>query len=112
MAEAAASARESDLVWPLSATGFRDTARLAGSNPRMMRDIALTNRPAILQRLRAYQDRLAQIVDLVESGSDMELEAWLAARQREHDAYRHEKRRPSVHDNSQQRPGDEAGANS
>lgn len=91
MAEAAAA--EDDHAWAVSASGFRDTARLAGSDPRMMRDIVLTNRPAILGRLRAYQGRLAQLVALLEEGSATELEEWLAARQREHELYRKEKQK-------------------
>lgn len=93
MAEAAAAAAEDDHVWPVSASGFRDTTRLAGSDPHMIRDIVLTNRSAILARLRAYQGRLAQLIALLEEGSATELEEWLAARQREHELYRKEKQK-------------------
>jgi len=93
MAEAADTAAGNDLVWPVSASGFRDTARLAGSNAPMMRDIVLTNRPAILARLRAYRGRLAQLITLLEEGSAAELEEWLVARQREHELYRKEKQK-------------------
>lgn len=91
IAEAAAAATGDELVWPVSASGFRDTARLAGSDPHMMRDIVLTNRPAILARLRAYRDRLDHTIALLEQGSPADLDAWLAARQLEHRRYREEK---------------------
>lgn len=91
MAEAAAAAEAEANVWPVSASGFRDTTRLAGSDPRMIRDITLTNRAAIVAQLREYQARLSHLLALLEEGSEAELEAWLAARQREHSLYRAEK---------------------
>ena len=39
---------DDERVWPVSASGFRDTSRLAGSDPKMMLDILLTNKVAIL----------------------------------------------------------------
>jgi prephenate dehydrogenase len=91
MAEVAAAARVDDRVWPLSASGFRDTTRLAGSDPQMLRDIILTNRPAIISHLRAYEARLAALRALLEQGSDAELESWLRQRRLEYLHYRQEK---------------------
>lgn len=53
-------------VWQVAASGFRDTSRLAGSDPAMMLDILLTNRPAVRAALAAFRQELEQ------------LDAWLA----------------------------------
>lgn len=78
-------------VWPVSASGFRDMTRLAGSDPQMMGDIVLTNRRAILACLRAYQGKLAALLELLETGDEGELTTWLVARQEEHARYRRQK---------------------
>lgn len=91
MEQAATAARQNDDVWPVSASGFRDTARLSGSNARMLRDVVLTNRPAILAQLRRYRDRVDDLISLLAAGDEEQIEAWLAARQREHGLYRREK---------------------
>jgi prephenate dehydrogenase len=49
-------------AWQVAASGFRDTTRLAGSDPGMMLDIVLTNQAAIrtaLDRVRACLDTWA-----------------------------------------------------
>ena len=87
MEQATAAARENDDVWPVSASGFRDTSRLSGTRARMLRDVVLTNRPAILAELRRYRGHLDDLVALLDAGDEEQIEAWLAARQREHDLY-------------------------
>lgn len=74
--------------WAISASGFRDTARLAGTNPRMMFDILLTNRDAILPILTAYQSDLAVVRHLLEQENESELMEWLAGAQVRYAAYR------------------------
>lgn len=91
VAEAAHAAAMGEPVWRAAAGGFRDTSRLAGSEPRMMGDIARTNRAAIVAALRSYQSRLDEVIALLERGDDGALSAWLAARQREHALYRQQK---------------------
>lgn len=91
MEQAATMARENDHVWPVSASGFRDTVRLSGTSARMLRDVVLTNRPAILTQLRRYRDGLESLIALLADGDEEQIEAWLAARQREHGVYRREK---------------------
>lgn len=44
----------------LCATGFRDTTRLASGSPEMWRDIALSNREALREALRAWSAELAR----------------------------------------------------
>lgn len=70
---------EDELVWRLTASGFRDTSRVAASDVRMMLDILLTNRAAIgdvLHQARAHLDRLA---DLLAAGDEDNLRALLVA---------------------------------
>jgi prephenate dehydrogenase len=74
--------------WAISASGFRDAARLAGTDPRMMLDIVLTNREAILTALAAYRADLAGLAAALERGDEAALGEWLAAAQVAHAAYR------------------------
>ncbi len=46
--------------------GFASTVRLAGSSPRMMLDILMTNREAVLDALDAVQDALQQLRQALE----------------------------------------------
>ena len=88
LAEAASVAETNEQVWQVSASGFRDTTRLAGSDPHMLRDIGLTNRRAILAALEGYRRRLDDVYEILESGDGEALFRWLAARQAEYTAYR------------------------
>jgi prephenate dehydrogenase len=51
-----------------AANGFRDTTRIAGSDPVMWRDICLANRDALAAVLRQYQDDLEALATAVEKG--------------------------------------------
>lgn len=62
-----ASQGEDDL-WPLAASGFRDTSRLAASDVTMMLDILLTNREMVLEALNMCQGNLHRLADLVSKG--------------------------------------------
>ncbi len=44
--------------WDVASTGFRDTTRLASSNPPMRADIMEANRPALLEALAALRSQL------------------------------------------------------
>ena len=80
--------------WTVSASGFRDAARLAGSNPRMMLDILLTNREAVLAALGAVRADLADFEAALAAGDEAALADWLAAAQVAHAAYRRYKSAP------------------
>lgn len=54
--------------------GFRDFTRLAGSHPILWRDVCLTNRTALLQELRDYQDELAALWEMLDSADGAALE--------------------------------------
>jgi prephenate dehydrogenase len=96
IAKATTAAQANKHLWRLSASGFRDTTRLAGSDPLMLRDITATNRVEILSALRDYAGVLEEIIKLLEQGDDELLLDWLIARQREHDRYRQEQQRSSA----------------
>jgi prephenate dehydrogenase len=78
---------DDERVWPVSASGFRDTSRLAGSDPYMMRDILLTNKTAVLEQIAQYQAHLQTVVDLLETADEMALAAWLQEKQAERQMY-------------------------
>ncbi len=78
---------DDDRVWPVSASGFRDTSRLAGSDPYMMRDILLTNKTAVLEQLAQYQEHFRIIEVLVEEGDPTKLARWLQEKQNERQFY-------------------------
>ena len=75
-------------LWAISASGFRDTSRLAGADPRMMLDILMTNREAILAALDGYTAELAAAREALARGDEATLGEWLAAAQVSHAAYR------------------------
>ena len=47
--------------------GFRDTTRIAGGSPAMWHDIVKSNRDAILEELRQYNDALGELIGLIEN---------------------------------------------
>jgi prephenate dehydrogenase len=83
---------ESNLeAWVVSATGFRDTARLSGSDPQMMLDIIVSNRESIKKHLKAYGRVLKDITNLLENEDDMELYQKLYNNQQHYWDYRRAK---------------------
>ena len=70
--------------WPkmakLAATGFRDLSRLASGNPRMSRDICLSNREPILRWLDEYIEELRELRCLVSQGGEELEQAFIRAR--------------------------------
>lgn len=86
-----AVALDDERVWPVSASGFRDTSRLAGSDPYMMRDILLTNKTAVLEQLAQYQAHLREVIELLQTADEMALAAWLQEKQAERQMYLRQK---------------------
>jgi prephenate dehydrogenase len=74
------------LVWRTAASGFRDTSRLASSDVRMMVDILLTNRDAVLGALDAYAGQLASLRQLLADDDDLGLRSILTALRDERNA--------------------------
>jgi arogenate dehydrogenase (NADP+) len=50
----------------VASSGFRDTSRVGGGNPELGRMMAEYNQPALLAALRAYQQDLADTIELIE----------------------------------------------
>lgn len=79
-------------LWPISASGFRDTSRVSGTDPKMMLDILLTNKTAVLQQIDHYQTQLAEVAALIEAHDEAKLHQWLRETQAAHRAYRQAKK--------------------
>jgi prephenate dehydrogenase len=75
-------------LWPISASGFWDASRLAGADARMMLDILLTNREAILDALGRYEVELATLRRALEREDEAALTGWLAAAAAHYTAHR------------------------
>lgn len=61
------------------ATGFRDTSRIASSNPVMWRETVEYNAPAVLESLDALEKNLTSFRELIAQGRFAEFEARFAA---------------------------------
>jgi prephenate dehydrogenase len=77
VAAASQVADEDRLAWPLAASGFRDTSRLAASDVTMMYDILVTNRQYVSEMLHRYTRELTEVIDLLEREQDDELRSVL-----------------------------------
>jgi len=75
---------EADL--DVSATGFRDTTRLAGGDPEMWRDILTTNRQAILDAIDALDGDLKSLRDCIDQGDAAAIEQFLSAARKRREA--------------------------
>ncbi len=64
-------------VWDVAASGFRDTSRVAASEVKVMLDILLTNRTAVLAAIDDYQARLAGLRELLERRDEVGLQTLL-----------------------------------
>jgi len=62
----------------LAGPGFRDFSRIAASDPKVWRDIFLTNRDELLRQSRAFQAALQAFEALLTSGNAPALEARIA----------------------------------
>ena len=69
----------------LASSGYRDTTRLASGDPRMSRDICLTNRELIVEALDRYIDSLKELRRLVNSGDEKIEESFIEARKARED---------------------------
>src|SRR5262249_6090587 len=68
------AAAHEPLLEGLFGGGFIDTTRIAGSDPRMWRDILLANRDAVLAAMRGLDEEWAQLRQSVAAGDGEALE--------------------------------------
>lgn len=78
-------------LWPVSASGFRDSSRIAGTNPQMMLDILLTNREAVLAQIARFQAELTAVALILQDEDEASLLQWLHETQAEYLTYRKHK---------------------
>ena len=65
--------RYEENVLEYSAGGFRDFTRIASSDPTMWRDIALTNREALLEMMERFEAFFAELREDVRAGDGNKL---------------------------------------
>lgn len=70
----------------LTATGFRDTTRVAAGDPSLWTAIFRQNRPAVLDALRAFEDYLGQFRRALEAEDAVALDALLTQAKKVRDA--------------------------
>ncbi len=80
-------ANEDDRLWLVSASGLRDTTRLAGSDAQMMLEILLTNRPHILRQIEAYGQELLNLAERLRYGDEEALRNILDAANQQRSEY-------------------------
>jgi len=73
--------------WEVASTGFRDTTRLASSNPPMRRDIMLENRDALREALGVLRARIDRLVARLDTGDPQALLADLEAARDQREAW-------------------------
>src|SRR5207249_2974592 len=73
-----AVARFEPAALDVAARGFKDTTRIAASDPQMWQEIFLTNREALAATLGGFRQALADLERLVREGRDAELREALA----------------------------------
>jgi prephenate dehydrogenase len=80
LAEVAGRAVETtgEAVLAVAGGGFRDTTRIAASDPALWLGILRGNRPAVLEALETYRGRLAEVADALEAEDWRRLEGVLA----------------------------------
>ena len=70
-----------DQIFEYAAGGFRDSSRVASSDPVMWRDVCIENREAILDSVAEFQSNLAELRTLIEnSDADALLELFTHAK--------------------------------
>ena len=68
LVDALARSDASDDIFRFAAGGFRDFTRIASSDPVMWRDIAIANRPALLQSMDLFTTHLDELRAAIEAG--------------------------------------------
>jgi prephenate dehydrogenase len=69
---------DAEALFAQAGPGFRDFTRIAASSPEMWRDVALSNRDALLAEIGAFSDALARVAQAIAAGDGGALEALFA----------------------------------
>jgi prephenate dehydrogenase len=56
--------------WDVASTGFRDTTRLASSNPPMRSDIMFANREHLVEAISSYRQQLEALSDILQRNDE------------------------------------------
>jgi prephenate dehydrogenase len=83
-----AAARAEPAALDFAARGFKDTTRIAASDPIVWREIFLANRHALADTVTRFRAVLDELTALVDAGDAAALEAWLAAARARREAIR------------------------
>ena len=75
LVDALAQSPASEDVFRFAAGGFRDFTRIASSDPAMWRDIAIANKPALLDAIDMFSARLAKLRGAVADSDGEQLHA-------------------------------------
>jgi len=78
LVDVAASAGDRDALLRLAGGGFRDTTRIAASDPDLWVSILKTNREAVLDSLSSLEQRLSGVRSAIERGDWADVRAGLA----------------------------------
>ncbi|WP_202079993.1 prephenate dehydrogenase [Caldalkalibacillus salinus] len=62
----------------LAAGGFKDITRIASSNPRMWRDITISNREPILRQMKDWQHYMDELINMLEQNDVADIESFYA----------------------------------
>jgi len=82
------SSQAKELYWDISASGFKDSTRLAGSSPDMVSDILTSNRDQVIIQIKDYQKILTRFLKILELQDDKALSSLLQTIQKNHQLYR------------------------
>lgn len=80
------SSSVSDLTKQLAAGGFRDTTRIASSNPTMWRDITLQNKDQLLQQLQLWMSEMEKMQQILIESKPEKIEEYFRLAKEQRDA--------------------------
>lgn len=68
------SEQENGWYLRLAAGGFRDITRIASSDPKMWRDIILSNQDVLVQQMKDWIEQMEQVLEMVNRGDQDQIE--------------------------------------
>lgn len=80
------SSSVSDLTKQLAAGGFRDTTRIASSNPSMWRDITLQNKDQLLHQLQLWMSEMEKMQQILIESQPEKIEEYFRVAKEQRDA--------------------------